>query len=121
VTDFYKVRVVDGRHHVGITTNGLDWLPIPTAAFGTPREAIRYAAMRQAGISPLRPALDDSAGFGDPPSRDVSSAARSGQCPAPGSLPRPAVPPAGRGTPPRRSGPDARYGQAPSGADDVPA
>lgn len=61
---FYCIRVLgDGRHQVGTTTDGRDFLAIPRAAFGSPRDAIRYADMRQAHISPLRSPED---GRGDP-------------------------------------------------------
>lgn len=52
---YYAIRVrEDGRHQVYTTTNGRDRLDIPTAAFGKPRDAIRYCEMREARISPLR-------------------------------------------------------------------
>ena len=51
---YYAVRIVDGRHLVGITTDGIDWIALPRAAFDTPRRAIDYAEMRQQEVSPLR-------------------------------------------------------------------
>ena len=51
---YYAIRVIDGRHVVGVTTDGRDFVPIPTGAFGKPRDAIRYAELRQRDTSPLR-------------------------------------------------------------------
>lgn len=50
----YAIRVIDGRHQVGVTTTGRDFAPLPRAAFPTPRAAITYASMREANVSPLR-------------------------------------------------------------------
>ena len=54
MSPYYVIRVDGGRFQVGVTTDGTDFSPIPTGAFGTPREAIRYAEMRQLQVSPLR-------------------------------------------------------------------
>ena len=51
---YFCIRIVDGRHVAGYTTDGRDWYPIPKAAFGSPRDAVRYCEMRQAKVSPLR-------------------------------------------------------------------
>ncbi len=50
----YRIRVIDGRYVVGGTTNGIDFRPIPTGAFGKPRDAVRYAEMRERNVQPLR-------------------------------------------------------------------
>ena len=72
---FYSIRIVGDRHVVGITTNGVDWLPLPRAAFGNPRDAIRYADMRQRDISPLRVAEDVAAHPAGAPSSATPSGA----------------------------------------------
>lgn len=74
MTDFFAIRYVDGRHQVGMTSDGRDFIPLPRAAFGNPRDAIRYAEMRQANVSPLREADDVT----DARSRTSSSASSSG-------------------------------------------
>ena len=61
MSDFYGCRVRDDySHEVYVTTDGRDRIPLPRAAFGNPREAIRYAEMRQANVSPLRVEPDGS-------------------------------------------------------------
>ena len=54
MSPFYAIRYIDGQHVVGVTTDGRDFAPLPRAAFGKPRDAIRYAEMRQRAVSPLR-------------------------------------------------------------------
>ena len=60
MSTYYLIRVIDGRFQVGATTDGIDFAPLPRAAFGTPREAIRYADMRQQNTSPLRSSVEGS-------------------------------------------------------------
>ena len=71
---YFCIRVVDGRHVTGYTTDGLDFYPIPKGAFASPRDAIRYAEMRQRQVSPLREADDET----DARSRTPSSVSPSG-------------------------------------------
>jgi hypothetical protein len=59
---YHCIRIVDDRYQVGVTTDGRDFVPLPRAAFGNPRDAIRYADMRQADVSPLREADDEVGG-----------------------------------------------------------
>jgi hypothetical protein len=61
MTPAYHAHVDSGRYVACVTTNGLDHIRIPTAAFGKPRDAIRYCEMRQAAVSPLRSSDDDPA------------------------------------------------------------
>jgi hypothetical protein len=58
---YFHIHFAAGRHQVCATTNGLDHQPIPSASFGTPREAIRYASMREADIQPVRSSGEDPA------------------------------------------------------------
>ena len=52
---FYGIEVrADGRHQVFATDDGIRRTPVPTAIFGKPRDAIRYAEMRERQVSPLR-------------------------------------------------------------------
>ena len=60
MTDYFSIRVIDGHHQVGVTSDGRDFIPLPRAAFPTPRAAIAYASMRQMAVSPLRSADDDN-------------------------------------------------------------
>jgi hypothetical protein len=64
VSPFFCVRVTDAGFQVGITTDGRDFVPIPRAAFGKPRDAVRYAELRQQAVSPLRVSVED---VGSPP------------------------------------------------------
>ena len=54
MTGYYVSVRPDGSYEVYATTNGIDRTPVPTGVFGKPRDAIRYAEMRDAHISPLR-------------------------------------------------------------------
>src|SRR5690349_16380597 len=74
MSDYFCIRYVDGRHQVGMTSDGRDFIPLPRAAFGNPRDAIRYAEMRQMAVSPLRGADDVT----DARSRTSSSVPPSG-------------------------------------------
>ena len=75
MTDYFGVSVrADGRHEVYITPDGIVRYPIPRAAFGNPRDAIRYAEMRQRATRPLREADDVT----DARSRTPSSVSPSG-------------------------------------------
>lgn len=49
----------DGRYRVCMTTNGIDHRPIPSGVFGSPRDAIRYAEMRELHVSALRAPVVD--------------------------------------------------------------
>lgn len=59
MSPYYVIRLDGDRYRVGVTTDGTDFAPIPSGAFGTPREAIRYAEMRQLQVSPLRAPVVD--------------------------------------------------------------
>ena len=63
MSPFYGIAVIEGQHQVYRTTDGIEREYLPHAAFGKPRDAIRYADMRQADVQPLRPA---SSGAPDP-------------------------------------------------------
>lgn len=82
---YYCIRVVDGRHVVGITTDGRDFTPIPRAAFDSPRDAVAYADMRQSAISPLRTSRSGQLGDAVNEASDASDAS------APLSRPSPPV------------------------------
>ena len=59
MSTFYGIEVdAEGRHRVYATDDGISRIPVPRAAFGNPRDAIRYAEMRQTQVSPLRSADD---------------------------------------------------------------
>ena len=75
MTPFYAIRVVDGRHQCGWTTDGRDFFPIKTAVYDKPRPAIDYCSMRQASISPLRSPDEEPASAPRPASQSVSSPA----------------------------------------------
>lgn len=59
MTPFYAVRVTADGYQVGVTTDGRDFSPIPRAAFANPRDAVRYADLRQSAVSPLRVSGED--------------------------------------------------------------
>lgn len=59
MSPFFCIRYIDGQHQVGITTDGRDFVAIPRAAFGKPRDAVRYAELRQQAVSPLRGSVVD--------------------------------------------------------------
>lgn len=59
MTPFYAVRVTDDGYQVGVTTDGRDFAPIPRAVFAKPRDAVRYAELRQQAVSPLRASGED--------------------------------------------------------------
>jgi hypothetical protein len=66
MSPFYCVRVDhtsggDTRYQVGWTTDGRDFHPIPSGAFGRPRDAYRYTELRQQAVSPLRASVVDPA------------------------------------------------------------
>ena len=54
MTGFYCHVRPDGSYGVHMTTNGHDRIPVPDAIFGNPRDAIRFAEMRELNVSPLR-------------------------------------------------------------------
>jgi hypothetical protein len=54
--NYFGIRVRDdGLHEVYVTEDGISKMPLPRAVFVRPRDAVRFADMRQAGVSPLRP------------------------------------------------------------------
>lgn len=61
MTPFYRVRWDESGYQVGMTTDGRDFVAIPRAAFGKPRDAVRYAELRQQAVSPLRVSGVDAA------------------------------------------------------------
>jgi len=79
VSPYFCIRVVDGRHVTGYTTDGIDFYPIPKAAFASPRDAIRYAEMRQLAVSPLRSLDDDDSHQSRTPSSGESSGEPAGR------------------------------------------
>lgn len=56
----FHIHVENGQHVVCATTDGRDHLPVPHGVFGKPRDAIRYAEMRNQHISPLRSSVEAS-------------------------------------------------------------
>jgi hypothetical protein len=87
MSDYFCVHVVEGRHVVGYTTSGLDFYPLPRAAFGSPRDAVRFAEMRQANVSPLRPGSEVPPTHGEAASTTVSAVAGQRHKPAPDTSP----------------------------------
>ena len=80
MTDFFAVHVrPDGTHEVYITPDGISRIPVPRAAFGNPRDAIRYAEMRQLAVSPLRSLDDDDSHQSRTPSSGESSGEPAGR------------------------------------------
>lgn len=73
---YFGIEVVDGQHQVYTTPDGIRRTPIPHAAFGRPRDAIRYVEMRQANVSPLRASVEPSVSLpevsAEPPRGDSS-------------------------------------------------
>lgn len=61
MSGFYCHVRPDGSYGVHMTTNGIDRIPVPTAIFGKPRDAIRYAEMRDQHVSPMREPVETSA------------------------------------------------------------
>lgn len=62
MSPYYGIAVrLDGAYEVYMTDDGIRRTPVPSAIYDKPRDAIRYADMRQANISPLRAPGDEPA------------------------------------------------------------
>lgn len=75
MTGFYCHVRDDGSYGVHMTTNGHDRIPVPTAIFGKPRDAVRYAEMREQHVSPMRARVEEPASAPPPAPLSVSSPA----------------------------------------------